>query len=93
MEINKKQLSGRVAAKVKMKKAAIERLLDVILDEITEVLKEGGKVRLGGFGNFILRSRAARAGRNPQTGDKISIPVTKSPGFVAGINLKKAIKG
>jgi len=92
MDLNKKQLAGRIAPKAKLKRAEVEKVIDVMIEEITSVLKQDGKVRLVGFGNFLMRSRAARAGRNPQTGEKISIPLTKSPGFVAGVNLKKALK-
>lgn len=90
--MNKKQLAGKVAHKVDLKKSAVERVIDSSLEVITETLQKGDKVRLVGFGNFLVRSRAARVGRNPQTGDKISIPVSKAPAFVPGINLKKAIK-
>ena len=92
MDLNKKQLAGRIATRMHLKKSAVEKMIDTMVDEITIVLKADGKVRLVGFGNFLMRSRAARAGRNPQTGEKISIPLTKSPGFVAGVNLKKVLK-
>jgi len=52
----------------------------------------GKKVRLVGFGNFFVRTRAGRTGRNPQTGEKITISPTKSAAFVPGINLKKVIR-
>jgi DNA-binding protein HU-beta len=90
--MNMKQLAGKVAAKLGKKKMLIEQVIDATLDSITEALHKGEKVRLVGFGNFLVRSRAARVGRNPQTGEKIDIPVSKAPAFVPGINLKKAIK-
>lgn len=90
--MNKKQLAARVAAKMGMKKVSVERILDNALDLITDALGRGEKVRLVGFGNFVVRTRVARVGRNPQTGAKIEIPPTKSPAFVPGINLKGSIK-
>ena len=90
--MNIKQLAGRVADKMKLKRGMIESVIDTTLNIMTEALSKGEKVRLVGFGNFLVRSRAARVGRNPQTGEKINIPVSKAPAFVPGINLKKAIK-
>jgi DNA-binding protein HU-beta len=90
--MNKKQLASRVGKEVKLKKGRVEEVLDKTLDVITEELKQGKIVRLVGFGNFLVRSRAPRIGRNPRSGEKIDIPPTKSPAFVPGINLKKAIK-
>ena len=91
--MNKKQLSNRVADKLGLKRITIEKVIDTALDQMTEALVKGEKVRLVGFGNFLVRSRASRVGRNPQTGEKINIPSSKAPAFVPGINLKKAIKG
>lgn len=91
--MNKKQLAGKVAGKVDLSKAEAERIIDSALNSITEALIAGEKVRLVGFGNFVVRKRKGRIGRNPQTGEKITIGETKSPGFVPGINLKKAVKG
>lgn len=90
--MNKKQLASRVANKVSMKRNQVEKIIDTTLDIITDTLAQNQKVRLVGFGNFVVRSRAGRIGRNPQTGDKISIPSSHSPAFVPGINLKAAIK-
>jgi len=94
--MNQKQLADRVAAKLKddkVKKVMVEKIMESTLSAITEALQKGEKVRLVGFGNFLVRSRASRVGRNPQTGEQINIPQSKSPAFVPGINLKKAIKG
>lgn len=91
--MNKKQLAGKVANKMDMSKAEAERIIDATLSSIQEALLGGEKVRLVGFGNFVVRKRKGRIGRNPQTGDKITIGESKSPAFVPGINLKKAIKG
>jgi len=94
--MNQKQLADKVAAKLKedkVKKVLVEKVVETALSSITDALIKGEKVRLVGFGNFLVRTRASRVGRNPQTGEKISIPQSKSPAFVPGINLKKAIKG
>ena len=90
--MNKKQLAGKVAQKMDLSKAEAEKIIDATLDSISEALVAGEKVRLVGFGNFIIRKRKGRIGRNPQTGAQITIGETRSPGFVPGINLKKVIK-
>lgn len=91
--MNKKQLAGRVANKSTLTKAKAEQIIDIVLGQISEALIKGEKVRLVGFGNFVVRSRKGRIGRNPQTGEKITIGQSKAPAFVPGINLKKAVKG
>ncbi|KPJ68420.1 hypothetical protein AMJ44_06575 [candidate division WOR-1 bacterium DG_54_3] len=91
--MNKKQLAGKVGSKMKITKAKAERIIDAALDSIAEALVAGEKVRLVGFGNFLVRKRKGRIGRNPQTGEKITIGESKAPAFVPGINLKKAVKG
>jgi DNA-binding protein HU-beta len=91
--MNKKQLAGKVANKSDLTKAEAERIIDLALDFITESLNKGEKVRLVGFGNFLVRKRKGRIGRNPQTGEKITIGESQAPAFVPGMNLKKSIKG
>jgi DNA-binding protein HU-beta len=94
--MNQKQLADRVAARLKdskVKKVMVEKIVEEALVVMTDALVKGEKVRLVGFGNFLVRTRASRVGRNPQTGEQINIPQSKSPAFVPGINLKKAIKG
>ncbi|MFA6431482.1 MAG: HU family DNA-binding protein [Candidatus Margulisiibacteriota bacterium] len=91
--MNKKQLAGKVAGKMDLSKAEAERIIDATLNEINDAMIKGTKVRLVGFGNFVVRSRKGRIGRNPQTGEKITIGQSKCPAFVPGINLKKSIKG
>ena len=91
--MNKKQLAGRVANIVDLTKAEAERIIDATLNSISDALVKGEKIRLVGFGNFVVRSRKGRVGRNPQTGEKITIGQSKAPAFVPGINLKKAVKG
>ncbi len=91
--MNKKQLAGKVAEKSDLSKAEAEKLIDVMLEEILASLQKGEKVRLVGFGNFVVRKRKGRVGRNPQTGATITIDESRCPAFVPGINLKKSIKG
>jgi len=91
--MNKRQLAGKVANDMGITKSDAEKIIDSTLKFITEELIKGGKVRLVGFGNFVVRTRAGRIGRNPQTGEKMKISSSKSPAFVPGINLKKVVKG
>jgi len=89
--VNKSQLIDKIAADADISKAAAGRVLDAIIGSVTESLKEGDDVALVGFGTFSVRERAARTGRNPQTGKEISIPAAKVPGFRAGKALKDAV--
>ena len=91
--MNKRQLAGKVANQMGITKADAEKIFDSALGFISEALVKADKVRLVGFGNFVVRTRAGRVGRNPQTGEKIKISSSKSPAFVPGINLKKIVKG
>ena len=90
--MNKKQLAGKVGEKMNLSKAETERIIDATIDEITAALERNEKVRLVGFGNFVVRKRKGRVGRNPQTGATITIGESRCPAFVPGINLKKTIK-
>ncbi|WP_145525710.1 nucleoid-associated protein HU-beta [Yersinia vastinensis] len=89
--MNKSQLIDKIAAGADISKAAAGRALDAIISSVTDTLKEGDEVALVGFGSFTVRERAARTGRNPQTGKEISIPAAKVPGFKAGKGLKDAV--
>lgn len=91
--MNKKQLAGKLASREKLTRAKAERVIDSTLGIITDELIAKKKVRLVGFGNFVVRKRKGRIGRNPQTGTKITIGESVAPAFVPGINLKKAVKG
>ncbi|WP_035340535.1 MULTISPECIES: nucleoid-associated protein HU-beta [Dickeya] len=89
--MNKSQLVDKIAADADISKAAAGRVLDAIIGSVTDALKSGDDVALVGFGTFSVRERAARSGRNPQTGKEISIPAAKVPGFRAGKALKDAV--
>lgn len=88
--MNKADLVEAVV-KVVGKKAMAEDAIDCVLDTIAKALKKGDKVTLIGFGTFSVSKRAARIGRNPQTGTKIKIKAKKVPKFVAGKKLKDMV--
>jgi DNA-binding protein HU-beta len=89
--VNKSELIDAIAAGADISKASAGRALDAMLDAITETLRKGDQVALVGFGTFSVKERAARTGRNPQTGKTIEIPAAKVPGFKAGKGLKDAV--
>ena len=91
--MNQKQLADKLSKKFNEKKVKMEGLLEAAIAFMTEALTKGEKVRLVGFGNFTVKNRKGRVGRNPRTGEKIEIPTTKCHTFVAGFNLKKAVRG
>jgi len=89
--MNKSDLVEKMAEAADISKSAATRALDGLTDAITEGLKQGETVSLVGFGTFTVRERAARTGRNPQTGASIEIAASKTPSFKAGKALKDAI--
>lgn len=89
--MNKAELIDKVAEGADISKAAATRALDTVLDSITNALKSGEQVTLVGFGTFQVKDRAARTGRNPRTGEAISIAASKNPSFKAGKALKDAV--
>ena len=91
--MNKSELVEHVAKVAGLSKAAANTVLDAVVDAITKALKKGDEVALVGFGTFKVRNRAARTGRNPQTGETIKIKATKVPAFKAGKALKEAVGG
>jgi DNA-binding protein HU-beta len=89
--VNKSELIDAIAASADLPKAAAGRALDAVLETIESTLKSGDPVTLVGFGTFSVKDRAARTGRNPQTGAPIQIAAAKIPGFKAGKSLKDAV--
>ena len=89
--MNKAEFTGAVADAAEMSKADAARAVDAMIDTISKALKKGDTVTLVGFGTFSVRKRAARQGRNPQTGDTIKIKASKNPAFKAGKALKDAV--
>jgi DNA-binding protein HU-beta len=90
--MTKQDLIVKVAQKSGLSKKDVATALDAALDSISEALAAGEKVTLVGFGAFEIRERAARTGRNPQTGETIEIPAGKVPAFKPGKVLKEVCK-
>ncbi|OJT57549.1 HU family DNA-binding protein [Bacillus licheniformis] len=90
--MNKKELIGAVAEATGQTKKDVELVVDSTFNAITSALKDGEKVKIHGFGNFEVRERAARKGRNPQSGEEIEIPATKAPAFKAAKALKDSVQ-
>lgn len=90
--MTKADLIDLVARKVNLTNKASKEAVGAVFAAIAEALKKGDKVVVTGFGTFMVRSRASRTGRNPQTGAAINIPARKTPGFTAGKALKKVIR-
>lgn len=86
--MNKSELIDSIADKADISKVAAGRALEAVTESITAALKAGDTVALVGFGTFSIKERAARTGRNPQTGKEISIAAARVPGFKAGKQLK-----
>ncbi len=89
--MNKTELIDQIAEEADISKASAGRALDAALDAITASLKSADPVSLVGFGTFTVRERAARTGRNPQTGAPIQISAAKVPAFKPGKGLKDAL--
>jgi len=89
--VNKSELIDAIAASADISKATAGKALDAVIESVTGALKQGDDVVLVGFGTFGVKERAARIGRNPQTGAEIKIAAAKVPGFKAGKGLKDAV--
>ena len=90
--MTKVELIRQIANRASMSQKDAEKALKAFTEAVTEALKEGDKVALVGFGTFEVSERAGRTGRNPQTGEPVEIPASKSPKFKAGKALKDAVK-
>jgi DNA-binding protein HU-beta len=91
--MNKSELVSKIAEGADLTKAAAGRALDSLIESVTAELASGGEVALVGFGTYKVNDRAARTGRNPQTGAEIQIAAAKVPAFKAGKALKDAVNG
>ena len=91
--MNRKELIEVLATKTNSTKADAERNIAALIEIITATLRKGDNIALVGFGSFEVRKRAARAGRNPQTGAVLKIKAAKVPAFKAGATLKAAVNG
>ncbi|MFO7263651.1 MAG: HU family DNA-binding protein [Bacillota bacterium] len=90
--MNKTELIAQVAEMTSLSKKDAAKAVDAVFDAITAALKRGEKVQLIGFGNFEVRERSARKGRNPQTGEEINIAASRVPAFKPGKALKEEVK-
>lgn len=89
--MTKVELVSQVAEQAGFTKKDAKVAVETVFDAIQTALANGEKVQMVGFGNFEVRQRAARKGRNPQTGEEIEIAATKVPAFKAGKALKEAV--
>lgn len=89
--MNKTELIAAVAEKAELSKKDAEKAVKALTEAVAEELKKGGKVQLVGFGTFEVSERAAREGRNPQTGKTMKIAASKAPKFKAGKALKDSL--
>lgn len=88
----KSELIDRLAAEnTHLTHAEVERVVNVVLGQMTDTLAEGGRVELRGFGAFSVRARPARAGRNPRTGDPVQVPAKSVPFFKSGKELRERL--
>lgn len=90
--MNKSDLINVVTEATEIPKKDVTKTVDAVFEAIATALQSGDKVQLVGFGNFEVRERSARKGRNPQTGEEIEIPSSKVPAFKPGKALKDGIK-
>ena len=90
--MTKAELVAQIASKANFTKAASERFLTAMLDVVQDTLAKEGKVSLAGFGSFVVEERKARKGRNPRTGETITIAASKVVKFRLGKTLKDAIR-
>ena len=91
--MSKSEIAGRLASRIGLSKTAATGAVDAVFEAIGEVLAEGENVRIAGFGTFTTRSRPARSGRNPRTGESVSIPASNAPVFKAGRTLRNSVNG
>ena len=89
--MNKTELVAAMAERAELSKKDAEAALKAFTDVVAEELKKGEKIQLVGFGTFEVSERAARTGRNPQTGAEMTIPASKAPKFKAGKALKDSV--
>ena len=90
--MTKADLIEKIAKDAEVSKAAAGKALESFIDSVKKTLKKGNKVSLVGFGTFAVSKRKARKGRNPRTGEKITIKATKVPKFTSGKAFKEAIR-
>ncbi|MBE3550124.1 MAG: DNA-binding protein HBsu [Brockia lithotrophica] len=90
--MNKQDFVSALAERTRLTKKDVEAVVNAFFEEIAEALRRGEKVQFVGYGTFEVRKREARTGRNPQTGETISIAASMVPVFKPGSKLKEAVK-
>ncbi|PGN01160.1 HU family DNA-binding protein [Priestia megaterium] len=90
--MNKTELVDAVATKSELTKQDSKKAVEALFETISNSLAQEEKIQLVGFGTFEIRERAERTGRNPQTGEEMTIPASKAPAFKPGKELKEAVK-
>ncbi|MEB4860805.1 MULTISPECIES: HU family DNA-binding protein [Priestia] len=90
--MKKAEFIEAVASKSELTKQDAKKAVDALFETISTTLAKGEKIQLVGLGTFEVRERSERTGRNPQTGEEMTIPATKVPGFKAGKEFKEAVK-
>ena len=89
--MNRADLVAKAAEEADVSRACAARVLDSLLEQVTDALAEGDSVTLSGFGTFSIRARAARQARNPGTGEPVAVPPSRGVAFKAGKGLKDAV--
>jgi DNA-binding protein HU-beta len=89
--MNKNDLVDAVSERTGLARSDAAQAVEAVLAAITAALRAGDAVTLSGFGSFVAKTRAARTGRNPRTGEAIAIPASRAPAFKAGKGLKDAL--
>ncbi|WP_074013614.1 HU family DNA-binding protein [Candidatus Sodalis sp. SoCistrobi] len=90
--MNKRELTRVVSEKADISQTKAGLVIDAITEAVTQALAAGDAVKLSGFGTFGVKTRAERTGRNPQTGEAMTIPAARVPAFRAGKALKEAVR-
>lgn len=89
--MNKRELVGAIASATDLSRSNVEAVLESFVDQIGEALAKGDRVAIPGFGTFEVRSRAARTGRNPRTGETMEIAASQTPAFKPASALKQSV--
>lgn len=89
--MNKNELVEAIASNTELTKTDVDKVINALTDVVTETLAKGDKVSIKGFGNFEVRTRSERTGRNPRTGEAMTIAASKVPAFKSSSALKKAV--
>ena len=90
--MTKADIVAAVADELYLSRKDAEKAVNLVFNSVKTGLKQGDKVAIAGFGTFEVRERAARTGRNPRTGEDITIPAQRTPAFKAGKDLKDSVK-